>query len=87
MEILIEIKKLIGSEKLIIGADRVLKYLKAGKIEKVILASNCNKDVFGEIEHFANFSEVKIEKLDIPNDELGTVCKKPFSVAVVGILK
>jgi len=82
-----EIKKLLGNEKLIIGTDRVLKNLRSNKIEKAYLSSNCNADTTNEVEHLAGFSEVKVEKLDLPNDELGVVCKKTFSVSVIGILK
>ncbi|MBC8501384.1 MAG: ribosomal L7Ae/L30e/S12e/Gadd45 family protein [Nanoarchaeota archaeon] len=82
-----EIKKILKSEKLLIGTDRVLKNLRNSKVEKVFVSSNCAKDVFDDINHFASFSEASVEQLDIPNDELGVVCKKSFSVSVIGILR
>ncbi|NQU98619.1 ribosomal L7Ae/L30e/S12e/Gadd45 family protein [Candidatus Woesearchaeota archaeon] len=82
-----EIKKLLGNEKLVIGTDRVLKNLKLGKIEKVFLSSNCNSGTVADVKQYASFEEVTVEELDMPNDELGVFCKKPFSVSIIGILR
>ena len=82
-----EIKKLLKSDKLVIGTDRVLKGLRKGELEKVFLALNCNEETKGDIKHFAELSDAKVEELEIPNEELGILCKKVFSVSVIGILK
>lgn len=82
-----EIKKLLGNEKLLIGADRVLKALRVNKIEKVFVSSNCNPNNLSDIKHYASFNKVVIEELDVPNDELGVICKKTFSVSTLGILR
>lgn len=82
-----DIKKLLKSENLIIGTDRVLKTLRSSKIEKVFVASNCNKETLSDIKHYAEISGATVEELDVPNDELGIICKKIFSVSVIGILK
>ena len=70
-----------------IGTDRVLKSLRNSKVEKVFVSSNCETGIISDVKHFASFSDAKVEELDIPNDELGVVCKKPFSVSVIGILR
>jgi len=82
-----EIKKLLGSEKLLIGTDRVLKNLRNSKLEKVIMASNCEPKTAADIMHFAGLNSTKVDVLKISNDELGVTCKKPFSVSVIGILR
>jgi len=82
-----EIKKLLGNEKLLIGQDRVLKKLREGEVKKVYLASNCSKEMIAEITHLSNLSETDVESVNVTNDELGAYCKKPFSIAVIGILK
>ncbi len=82
-----EIKKLLESDKLIIGKDRVLKYLKKGGLEKVFLASNVDESSLKDIEYYAGLSGVVVERLSLANDELGTFCKKPFSISVMGLLK
>lgn len=82
-----EIKKLLGSKKLIIGTDRTLKSLKNGELELVMVSSNCNQETLDDMNQYAGFSETKVEQLSMPNDELGVICKKLFSVSVIGILK
>jgi len=80
-----EIKKQLKSKVLIIGADRVLKALKKNELVKIFLASNASAELVNDIDYYSSLSRVEVEKLDIPNDELGVVCKKPFSIAVIGM--
>ena len=82
-----EIKKLLESDKLVVGKDRTVKYLKKGELVKVYLASNVDAETLEDIEQYAKLSKTEIVKLKFANDELGTFCKKPFSVAVMGLLK
>lgn len=81
------IRKLVGTKNLIMGADRTIKALKLSKIENVFLASNCSQKVEEDIKYYCKLSKAKVSKLKYPNDELGIVCKKPFSVSVIGIVK
>lgn len=82
-----EIKKLLGSEKLVIGTDRVVKNLKLGKLEKVFLSSNCESEIVESIKRYSSMTETEVSELDISNNELGVFCKKQFSVSVIGILR
>ncbi|MFH0875182.1 MAG: ribosomal L7Ae/L30e/S12e/Gadd45 family protein [archaeon] len=84
---LLEVKKVLKSKSLIIGTEKTFKELKAGKLSFVYLASNISDKVKKDIEHYTKFSDVKVMNLDIPNDELGVFCKKPFSISVMGIAK
>ncbi|MBU1975374.1 MAG: ribosomal L7Ae/L30e/S12e/Gadd45 family protein [Nanoarchaeota archaeon] len=80
-----EIKKNLAS--VIIGTNVVMDNLRQGKIKKIYLASNADASLKKEIEHFKIISYFEIEELNVSNDDLGTECKKPFSVSVVGVLK
>ena len=82
-----EIKKLLGSDKLLIGTERVLKALRAKNLEKVFVAKNCEESVLADLEKYVALGETKLERLKLTNEEFGTFCKKPFSVSVLGILK
>ncbi|MAG38858.1 hypothetical protein CMO90_02110 [Candidatus Woesearchaeota archaeon] len=84
---LADIKKLLDNKKLLIGADRVLKNMRINKIEKVFVSSNCRDDILNDIKHFASINDASVEELTIPNDEMGAICKKTFSVSVIGLLK
>lgn len=80
-----EIKKLLKAKNIIIGTERTLKGLKLGKISKVYLSANCSEKVKDSIEHYSKFGKVSVVKLKYPNDELGVLCKKPFSISVLGV--
>ena len=82
-----ELRKLMETKKVIVGTDRVIKQLKLGKISKVFLTVNCPEDVKADVGAFAKISKTEVVQLDIPNDELGVVCKKPFSISIAGIIK
>ncbi|MBN2111986.1 ribosomal L7Ae/L30e/S12e/Gadd45 family protein [Candidatus Woesearchaeota archaeon] len=82
-----ELRKLMETKKVVVGTDRVIKQMKLGKISKVFLTVNCPEDVKAEVGAFAKISKTEVVQLDIPNDELGVVCKKPFSISIAGIMK
>jgi large subunit ribosomal protein L30e len=82
-----DIKKLLKTDKLLIGKDRVIKNLKLGNLEKIFLASNCSDELKQDVENYSKLANVKVVQLDIPNEELGAVCKKPFSISIIGFLK
>jgi len=84
--ILEEIKKNLKSENLILGTDRTLKLLRQGKLKTIAVASNIPKDLEEDLERYSKLAGITFVKLEMPNDELGTYCKKPFSVSVIGIL-
>lgn len=84
---LVEIKKLLGNENLIIGKERTIKNLKLGKVEKIFLSSNCSADMLSDVENYARQGNVEIVKLNQNNKELGTICKKPFPISMLSLLK
>ena len=80
-----EIRKLLGTDKLIIGTDRVMKLLRSGGVQKVLVASNCSEDILGDLQHYAKLNGAELVQLEVPNEELGVFCKKPFNIMVLGI--
>lgn len=82
-----EIKKLLKTDKIIIGTEKTKKELKAGNVSKIFISSNCQEDVEEEINHYAKLANTTVIKLNLPNDELGVLCKKQFSISILGILK
>jgi len=87
MDELEEIKKLVKDKKFIIGTSSTMKKMKMGKVKKVWLTSNTPKDVQADVVHYAGMNNVEVHTLAIPNDELGTICKKQFSVSVASVEK
>ena len=82
-----EIKKALEAGKVIIGTDRTLKYLKLGKLKKVFMSTNCPKRVKDDIEHYGKMAKVDVVSLEQPNDELGVICKKQYSISVLSLPK
>lgn len=82
-----EIKKLLTTDKILIGTDKTKKALKRGQVAKVFLCSNVNQETREDIMYYQGLSDVPVVELKEKNDELGVICKKPFSISVLGILK
>jgi ribosomal protein L30E len=82
-----DIKKNLKTKNLILGTERVIKSLKQGKLSKIFLASNVKEETEQDLKYYSGLSGVELIKLEMPNDELGTYCKKTFSVSVIGLVK
>ena len=84
---LAELRKHVQGKKLIIGTKRVMRSLRSGKLLSVFVASNCSESVKQEAERYCSLAGCYFEQLQMRNEDLGTLCKRPFSVAAVGITK
>ncbi|MBN2367550.1 ribosomal L7Ae/L30e/S12e/Gadd45 family protein [Candidatus Woesearchaeota archaeon] len=82
-----EIKKDLKEDRLVIGTNKAVKSLRLGKLRKVYLTSNCPDDVKESVEKYSKLAKVEVVRLKLANDALGTVCKKPFSISVLGLKK
>lgn len=82
-----EIKKLLKEKKVILGAERTIKSLKLGKVDKIIMSSNCAENAVESIGYYAGLSKTETVKVPYSNEELGVICKKPFSISVLSVLK
>ncbi len=78
-----ELKKAIKEKKLTFGTNQTMRKLRLGKLNTVFLASNCSSKVRDDIKHYAKLADAKVIELEIPDDEIGIICKKRHSVAVL----
>jgi len=83
----VRIKKSVEGKKATIGFSETTDALKHNELIEIFLASNCPADFEKDLNHLAGIAGVKITKLEQANDELGVLCKKPFSISVIGIKK
>ena len=83
----VEIKKMLKAGNLIVGTERTIKNLKLGRVQKVLVSSNCPAKVENDINYYAGMSGAELYKLDFPNEELSIICKKPFTISVLAFLK
>ncbi|MCW1296489.1 MAG: ribosomal L7Ae/L30e/S12e/Gadd45 family protein [Candidatus Parvarchaeota archaeon] len=82
-----EIKKALESKELIIGKEKSMEALKKGIVKKIIFANNCMQNVKDEIIDLARINNCEFEEFNGTNMELGILCKKPFSISVIAIIK
>ncbi|MDP7115861.1 MAG: ribosomal L7Ae/L30e/S12e/Gadd45 family protein [Candidatus Woesearchaeota archaeon] len=80
---IVEIRKDLEKSQLQIGASVALKNLSKGNAKKVYVASNCPPRVLADIKQACKLTKAELISLKIPNDELGAICKKRFSISVL----
>jgi len=83
----VEIRGLLADNKLVIGTERTLKLLRLGKIKQIYLSVNCADSTKEDIAHYSKLSGTKVKELAYPGSELGVICKKSYSISVLGVLK
>ncbi|MBS3153394.1 ribosomal L7Ae/L30e/S12e/Gadd45 family protein [Candidatus Woesearchaeota archaeon] len=78
-----ELRDALKEGKIVIGTERTLKKLKKGEVKNVYVSSNCPRKVLEDLEHYCKVFNAKLNKPKETNEELGVVCKKPFSINVL----
>jgi large subunit ribosomal protein L30e len=84
---MIEVRTSLKSNKAILGSDEILKSLKQGNIRKVLVSSNSKEDLKRDLEYYKSISNFEIVSVKYNSEELGIICKKPFTVSIIGFLK
>jgi len=83
----IDIRKHIASKKVVLGTLRTFKELRKGALEQIYVSSNCPAQVRTRLQRYCGLGKTNCTELKFSNVELGEICKKPFSVSVLGIRK
>ena len=82
-----EIKKSIDNKKIVIGLNKTIKNIKQGNISKVYLSNNCPKNIQNDIKRYSKIAKISSVVLNKSNEDLGVICKKPFSISVLSIVR
>lgn len=82
-----EIREALKQKKAIIGTDLTIKNLKKGLVKKIFITTNTPDYVKEELDYYVKLSNVLVLTLDVPNSELGSLCKKPFFISVISIIE
>ena len=82
-----DVRKLFSEKNLIIGEKNTLKALRAGKLIKIFVSNDCAPSMKSRIERYASLSQVEVSTLVQSAEQVGVLCKKPFSIAVLGLEK
>ena len=76
----------MAKKRLVIGAESSIKSLKMGKVSKIYLSNNCQKVIQADVERYAKIGKIDLEILNKSGEEIGVMCKKPFSISVLCVL-
>jgi len=87
MTIKIDITNAIKNKKILIGFNSVIKAIKSSDVEKIVIAKNCSESIRSDIDNYSKIEGVKVGVFDGNNNELGTLCKKPFPISVLAVKK
>jgi large subunit ribosomal protein L30e len=84
---IIEIKKNLEEGNIKIGTNSTMKSLKTGLIKKVFVTKNCPDTVKNDLSYYKKIKDFEIADIPLTNEELGNICKKPFSISILGLVK
>jgi large subunit ribosomal protein L30e len=80
-----ELRDAIKDNSIVIGNKQTIKSLKAKSIKSVVVATNCPESMKKDIEYYSKIAGIKCEVFDGTAKQLGVLCGKPFSIAVLAI--
>jgi len=66
----------------IVGLNNVLKHVRSKEISRVYISSNCPEKI--KIRTNCKSYNVEVIEMEENNKEVGVICKKPFSISVLG---
>jgi len=74
-----DLAKEIKDRKMFFGAKEALKQMKKGNVEVIYISADCHSaDLIGKED---------VRQLDITSMEMKEICKKPFGVSVIALMK
>ena len=77
------IRVAVDTGKVILGSKKSIQAIKLGKGELVVIAANAPKTLKDDVETYSKLSEIPVYTFDGSSVELGSICGKPFTVAVL----
>ncbi|MBS3119829.1 ribosomal L7Ae/L30e/S12e/Gadd45 family protein [Candidatus Woesearchaeota archaeon] len=81
-----ELKRHLEEGRAVIGTKQTRSALQRNRLSHVVLSSNCPAAVVQDLSRLAGFAKVPVDTLAVPNTELGIICRKQFSISVLGFL-
>jgi ribosomal protein L30E len=80
-----DIRKLQEQDKLIIGFNNVRQAVQENKTSQVLIASNAEVSRSERMNQYCSLSDISAENVDLSNQQLGTACRKPFSISFLAV--
>lgn len=79
------IKKAVKKNAVFMGSKEAINAILRKEANKVVIAFNCPRKYREEAEHLAEIAEIEVKEFAGSGVELGAVCGKPFSVAMLAM--
>lgn len=85
MEVIAKIKKALDEQRIVIGYQETVEAVNDGSATEVYVAKNTPGDKLTTLRDLAGLKEIPVSVLELGNDEVGVICKKPFSIGVLAL--
>ncbi|MBD3405747.1 MAG: 50S ribosomal protein L30e [Candidatus Lokiarchaeota archaeon] len=70
-----------------LGAKSSIDSLKKGDAKLVVVAANCPRDEYEDIEHYAQLTETRLVEFKGTSWDLGEIIGKPFMVSAIAVIE
>jgi large subunit ribosomal protein L30e len=70
-----------------IGVKSSITAIKKGEAKLVVVAANCPKDEYTDIERYTQLAGIKLQQFEGTSWDLGEVVGKPFMVSAIAIIE
>lgn len=77
----------VSTGKCKIGAKSSIDAVKKGEAKLVVVAANCPKNEYDDIQRYAQLSGIKIQIFEGTSWDLGETVGKPFMVSAIAIIE
>jgi large subunit ribosomal protein L30e len=77
----------VSTGKCFLGAKSSIDAIKNGEAKLVVVAANCPRNEYEDIQRYAQLSGIKIREFNGTSWDLGEVIGRPHMVAVIAILE
>ena len=77
----------VSTGKCLLGTKSSIDAIKNGEAKLVVVAANCPRDEYEDIERYAQLSGIKIREFNGTSWDLGEVIGRPHMVAAIAILE
>jgi large subunit ribosomal protein L30e len=81
-----EVRLLIKTGKVVLGAKKSIEAIKLGKAKGVILVTKLPKHIENDVLYYSKIGGVKVIRFNGSSYDLGVTIGKPFPVSTIAIL-
>jgi large subunit ribosomal protein L30e len=77
----------VSTGKCLLGTKSSIDAIKKGEAKLVVVAANCPRDEYEDIQRYTQLSGIKIHEFNGTSWDLGEVISRPHMVTVITILE